>query len=162
MSVALAEQVKQHESKITAIVTDTISETFQTYFNIDCSALAKNMKDKKGENGIICRASFKNGSLAGAVFVTFDPHVLEKVSQVVYPPDQANSPESYESCAKEIANIVGMRVKSYLNENGYTLHMDIPSIDYEIENDEDDIHISFKVEHDNLYVDIHFNIIEKN
>ena len=60
----------------------------------------------------------------------------------------------------EIANIVGMRVRTYLNDHGYDLEMSIPSIAPLQKETDDDIYISFSVDERYLHIDIKFKIIE--
>ena len=138
------------------IVSETLRETFKTYFDIDIGNFHNNDQAQSLADGVVCKTVFKNGTASGAVFVSFEKPFLQIVSGMIYPPEAANTQESFHSCAAEIANIVSNRVKTYLNEQGYSLKMGIPSIEESADEDDDDINISFSVRERKLYVDILF------
>ncbi len=150
------ESLKAHEDEITGIVSETLRETFKTYFNIELGDYAN--KNSAGDiaDGVVCKTIFKNGTASGAVFVSFEKPFLQIVSGMIYPPEAANATESFHSCASEIANIVSNRVKTYLNDQGYSLKMGIPSIEESADETDDDINISFSVKEKKLFVDITF------
>ncbi len=150
------ETLKAHESEITAIVSKTLRDTFKTYFDIDLGDFANQDTAGNIPDGVVCKTEFKNGTASGAVFVSFEKPFLKIVSEMIYPPEAANTQESFQSCATEIANIVSNRVKTYLNEQGYSLKMGIPSIEPTTDKDDDDINISFSVREKKLFVDILF------
>ena len=155
----MLDNLKKHEKEIVGIVNDTVKETFRSYFNIDCDQL-KTPQTTGKNTGITCKAEFKNANSEGAVFVTIEEAILDKISSIIYPPDSAKMKESYQACAIEIANIVGMRVRTYLNDNGYDLEMSIPSIASLQKENDDDIYISFSIEDRYLHIDIKFKVIE--
>ena len=148
--------LKSHEDKITQIVSETLRDTFKTYFDIDIGKFQNQDQTGNLADGVVCKTVFKNGTASGAVFVSFEKPFLQIVSGMIYPPEAANTQESFHSCASEIANIVSNRVKTYLNDQGYSLKMGIPSIEETAEEDDDDINISFSVKEKKLFVDIIF------
>lgn len=150
------ESLKKHEDEITGIVSDTLRETFKTYFDLDIGSFTNQDGAGSIADGVVCKTVFKNGIASGAVFVSFEKPFLQIVSGMIYPPEAANSQESFHSCAAEIANIVSNRVKTYLNDQGYSLKMGIPSIEESADEADDDINISFSVKKKKLFVDIIF------
>lgn len=148
--------LRSHENEITTIVSETLRDTFKTYFDIDIGKFQNKSNDENIADGIVCKTVFQNGAASGAVFVSFEKPFLKIVSGMVYPPEAANTQESFHSCAAEIANIVSNRVKTYLNEQGYSLKMGIPSIEESADETDDDINISFSVRQRKLFVDIIF------
>ena len=62
----------------------------------------------------------------------FDSDLLHHLVDGAYGGDSSQNSDSYKDAACEIANIVCCRVKSVLNEHGYSLSMDLP---YSVEKD---------------------------
>jgi len=151
-----AKTLKAHEDEITNIVSQTLRDTFKTYFDIDIGKFQNKDNEDNIADGVVCKTVFKNGTASGAVFVSFEKPFLQIVSGMIYPPEAANTQESFHSCAAEIANIVSNRVKTYLNDQGYSLKMGIPSIEESADEDDEDINISFSVREKKLFVDIIF------
>lgn len=153
---ALEKTLLAHKEKIQEIVSDTLQITFKNYFNIDIYKsgiyAGKNLKD-----GIFCETHIADPANEAVVLISFEKPFLQELAKMVYPPAEADKSASMESCAKEIANIVTARVKTYLNESGYDLKIGIPSIVNTTELSTEDVKVSFFIEQSRLYVDIGFN-----
>lgn len=92
-------------------------------------------------------ARLEEGAAAGADFCfSFDQDLLEKAASGFYPGDQLQNPQIFEDIACAISNIVGSRIKTWLNDNGYDLSMGLPFVEHEIGGDlprQGTIHIHF-------------------
>ena len=152
--------LEEHKTKILSIVKETVRETFLSYFNLTCEEVEKLRAEEPNAEKITCETKIHNTKSECVVAVTIEENILEKISQIVYPPDIAKTKQAYESCVLEVANIVGMKVKTYLNENGFELKASIPTVSKVIKTEHDDIFISFSIEEEYLHVDIKLNLFE--
>lgn len=145
-----------HKEQIQGIVSDTLQLTFKNYFNIDIykggTQDVKNFKD-----GVYCETLITDPENSAVVLISFEKPFLEELAKIVYPPSEAKAAESIEACAKEIANIVTARVKTYLNESGYNLTIGIPSVVDNSTLSIEDVKVSFFIKDSRLFVDIGFN-----
>lgn len=148
--------LQDHEEEIGRIVTDVIKETFKSYFSINVTPADLATAMTQREDLVICEAVMHEDEAEGALYLSFDREALIRLAKIVYPPDVAQNREAFESCATEIANIVTIRVKNYLNDQGYNLKMDIPAIADMPANLTKSIHFLFSVEDKDLLVDVTF------
>lgn len=156
----MSNNLEEHKKKILSIVKETIKETFLSYFNLTCEEIEQLRSQEPDAEKITCETKIQNTTSECIVSVTIEENILEKISQIIYPPDQAKTQEAYESCVLEIANIVGMRVKTYLNECGFDLTASIPKVSNTFKSEYDDIYISFNIEEKHLHVDIKLNLLD--
>lgn len=152
----LEKTLLSHKEKIQEIVSDTLQITFKTYFDIDIYK-AGNQDTKSLKEGIYCETFIQDSKENAVVLISFEKPFLQELANIVYPPNEAKKSESVEACAKEIANIVTARVKTYLNESGYKLTLGIPSIVNTTELTTEDVKVSFFIHDSRLFVDIGFN-----
>lgn len=145
-----------HKEQIQEIVSDTLQLTFKSYFNIDIyKGGAQDIKNFR--EGVYCETLITDPENSAVVLISFDKPFLEELASIVYPPSEAKAVASIEACAKEIANIVTARVKTYLNESGYKLTIGIPSVVDTSKLTIEDVKVSFFIQDSRLFVDIGFN-----
>ena len=145
---------KDHENELIKIITDTVQETFHTYFQTDI--LFQNLPVPYGQQKepVIFEAIVHSGLVDGAVVMSFEKDALINLAKMVYPPELAPQKEALEGCAEEITNIVGTRVKNYLNEYDLNLHMNVPHLLNEYDGKRNFLHVSFVLVNNSLMVDV--------
>ncbi len=146
--------LKEHEEELIKIISTSVQETFHTYFNMDVGFQNLPVPYGKQKEPVICEALVHNETVDGAVIVSFEKDTLIKLTQIVYPPELAASKEALEGCAEEVANIVGTRVKNYLNDYNLNLHMEVPKVLALYDPKNNFLHLSFSIINNSMMVDL--------
>ncbi len=148
--------LKEHEDDLIRIITESIQETFQTYFQMDVGFQNLPVSVGQQKDPVICEAIVHNANdiIKGAIVVSFEKDTLIKLTQIVYPPEIALEQSSLDGCAEEISNIVGTRVKNYLNDYDMNLHMEVPKVMGEYDTKNNFLHVSFSVINNALVIDL--------
>lgn len=150
--------LKQHEDKIAQIVNRTLGDTFSHYFKTDINQ--ERLRPGSQLNDLVTAQTYIHDKTAsGLIFISIERNMLQRLSTAVFPPEMALSEAAIESCLTEISNIVCNRIKTYFNDNGYDMVMDIPTVTRESQNQIDNIQILFSVREDKLMVDIGFTSV---
>lgn len=149
--------LRDHSDRLKLVVEEAIRKTFSLYFGIDVDIEGRDLFVPV-HDGVLCRTRMYDARGAwGVIFIEMERAILRQMSEAVYPKGQVLSDDMVEACAVEITNIVCTRVKTYFNETGYDLSMDIPSVAEAGETLSDDIKFIFSVKNDKLVIDIGFS-----
>jgi hypothetical protein len=115
---------------VSDIVGKAVTGTFDTMFGREM-AHAGAASSVPAEGGISSHVSLTQGAALNVDFsFHFDAGLLHKIAEETYPEQARKIPMQMicEDMACAIANVVGSRVKAFLNGRGYDLSMDIPAI----------------------------------
>lgn len=145
---------KEHEDELIKIITDTVQETFQTYFQMDITFQNLPVAYGTQKEPVVFEAVVQGEIVDGAVIMSFEKEALVNLAKMVYPPDLAPTKEALDGCAEEITNIVGTRVKNYLNEYNLNLHMNVPHMLDDYDGKKNFLHVSFILVNNSLLVDV--------
>lgn len=151
-----AEFIKEHQSEISRVIVSVVRETFLSYFGLNiypdalaiCVGESAHNPNRVSYEAIVC-----GQVMTGSIVVTLEEGTLLKLSQIVYPPNIATERSAFEGCAEEIANIVGTRVKNFLNHYNLDLSMGTPKPRGTPAGTNNFIHMSFQVDKKPMFID---------
>ncbi len=146
--------LREHEEDLIKIITDAVEETFQTYFSVGVTFQNLPVPYGQQKDPVMYEAVVHNDIIDGAVIVSFETDTLKALTKIVYPPELALEKEAIDGCAEEIANIIGTRVKNYLNDYNLNLQMDVPHVMKEFDAKNNFLHISFAIINNSMIVDL--------
>lgn len=148
--------LKKFEPVLTGIIADAVSETFLSYFSVNISADKFPVRSGSQREPIVSEAVVSGDTGYGAIVVSFEREGLVHLAKAVFPPEIAEQKDALEGCAAEIANIVGTRVKNFLNDQGFGLQISTPVTRLHPSRDSSFLHVSFKIIDGSLTVDVIF------
>jgi hypothetical protein len=124
------DSIKNMKSDVSDVVAQAVTITFDTMFRM---GVARGGDDAKAgaetRRGICsCVTLTQGGTLDVDVRFRFDPKLLSGIAQENYPDESLDESALREDLACAIANIVGSRVKTFLNGKGFDLTMNLPFI----------------------------------
>lgn len=130
MTTPASDTLESMNSYVSDIVGKAVTGTFDTMFGREVAHTgAAASAAKAGE--ISSHVSLTQGAALNVDFsFHFDAALLHKIAEETYPEQARKMPMQMicEDMACAIANVVGSRVKAFLNGRGYDLSMDIPAI----------------------------------
>lgn len=151
----MTSRIKQYETQLGEIVNKSLTDTFVNYFKISINK--ETLKPGSQFDDLVTTQTYIHDvNLSGLIFISIERKMLVQLAAAVFPPDMAVTDPAIESCLTDISNIVCSRIKTYFNEIGYDMVMDIPSVTMRREKRLDNIQILFSVREDKLVVDIGF------
>lgn len=131
------ENIKNMKTDVSDVVAQAVTMTFDAMFQLGVARGAD-----EAETGLETRRGICSGvtlSQRGALDVDFrfrfSRNLLSDLAEDSYPGDMPDPDAIQEDLACAIANIVGSRVKTFLNGKGFDLTMNLPSI--RADNDDD-------------------------
>lgn len=128
----MTDNIKSMQSYVSDIVGKAMTGTFDTMFGREISqAGAGEGLGQAGNDDISSHVSLTQGAALNVDFsFHFDQKLLSAIAEETYPDQARKIPMQMicEDMACAIANVVGSRVKAFLNGRGYDLSMDIPAI----------------------------------
>ncbi|HYD17913.1 MAG TPA: hypothetical protein VEF76_05505 [Patescibacteria group bacterium] len=126
------DNLKSMNSYVSDIVGKAVMGTFDTMFGRSVTSARTGAGIKPPQDGEICsHVSLTQGAQLNVEFsFHFDETLLHRIAEETYPQQARNMPLQMicEDMACAIANVVGSRVKAFLNGRGYDLSMDIPGV----------------------------------
>lgn len=130
MTTAASDTLESMNAYVSDIVGKAVTSTFDTMFGREVAHTgAQKRVPQPGE--ISSHVSLTQGAALNVDFsFHFDAALLHKIAEETYPEQARKMPMQMicEDMACAIANVVGSRVKAFLNGRGYDLSMDIPAI----------------------------------
>lgn len=128
----MTDSIKNMQSYVSDIVGKAMTGTFDTMFGREISPVsAGEGLGSAGNDDISSHVSLTQGAALNVDFsFHFDQKLLTAIAEETYPDQARKIPMKMicEDMACAIANVVGSRVKAFLNGRGYDLSMDIPAI----------------------------------
>lgn len=142
------ESIRNMKGYVSDIVGKTVTGTFDTMFGREVTSSASGEGAPPGQNdpgqngaGISSHVRLTQGATLNVGFsFHFDESLLAAIAEETYPEQARKIPMKLicEDMACAIANVVGSRVKAFLNGHGYDLSMNIPSPGADNDAGEDD------------------------
>ncbi|MBL8712964.1 MAG: hypothetical protein JNM12_08695 [Alphaproteobacteria bacterium] len=138
MTASASDTLESMNAYVSDIVGKAVTGTFDTMFGreiahtdtaADMAAHAGAAQPPAGE--ISSHVSLTQGAALNVDFsFHFDAEFLHRIAEETYPEQARKIPMQMicEDMACAIANVVGSRVKAFLNGRGYDLSMDIPAV----------------------------------
>ncbi len=130
MTKPAADTLESMNTYVSDIVGKAVTGTFDTMFGREM-AHAGATPATPAEGGITSHVSLTQGAALNVGFsFHFDAGLLHRIAEETYPEQARKIPMQMicEDMACAIANVVGSRVKAFLNGRGYDLSMDIPAV----------------------------------
>lgn len=125
------DSIRNMKAYVSDIVGKTMTGTFDTMFGREITATDAGEGAAHGGGMDICsQVSLTQGVSLNVDFsFHFDEKLLSEIAEETYPEQARKIPMKMicEDMACAIANVVGSRVKAFLNGQGYDLSMNIPS-----------------------------------
>ncbi len=110
-------------------IIDQVEKTFSIMFNVKVQSI-DNIYVSFNDDDMVAKVEMHQNDVDVVLRFIFPRPLLKPLLLKIYPPAMATHEVAYEDAACEIANIVCNGVKTFLNQNGYKLLMQIPKIDY--------------------------------
>lgn len=128
----MTDSIKNMKTYVSDIVGKAMTGTFDTMFGRELTTAGRGDGAATASNDdISSHVSLSQGAALNVDFIFhFDPKLLAAIAEETYPDQAKTIPMQLicEDMACAIANVVGSRVKAFLNGRGYDLAMDIPAI----------------------------------
>ncbi len=128
----MTDTIKNMKTYVSDIVGKAMTGTFDTMFGREItSSGAGEGAGAAGNDDISSHVSLTQGAALNVDFsFHFDQQLLTAIAEETYPDQARKIPMKMicEDMACAIANVVGSRVKAFLNGRGYDLSMDIPAV----------------------------------
>lgn len=126
------ESIKNMKGHVSDLVDKTVTGTFDTMFGREVMSNASGEGASAAGNGmgIASHVRLTQGAALNVGFsFHFDEGLLAAIAEETYPEQARKIPMKLicEDMACAIANVVGSRVKAFLNGHGYDLSMNIPA-----------------------------------
>lgn len=126
------ESIKNMKEHVSDIVGKTVTGTFDTMFGREITNSTSGEGAPPARNGgdICSHVRLTQGAALNVGFsFHFDESLLAAIAEETYPEQARKIPMKMicEDMACAIANVVGSRVKAFLNGHGYDLSMNIPA-----------------------------------
>lgn len=118
------------QGEISGVVEDTVIETFNGMFGqrVVAAAVRKASEPEPERKVYACLLLDQKMDVSANFCFSFDDRLLSLTAANFYPGEEAAKPSVREDIACAVANIVGSRVKTFLNKNGYNFEMTIPFV----------------------------------
>jgi hypothetical protein len=130
MTTPAADTLESMNTYVSDIVGKAVTGTFDTMFGREVAHTGATAHvPQAGE--ISSHVSLTQGAALNVDFsFHFDAGLLHRIAEETYPEQARKIPMQMicEDMACAIANVVGSRVKAFLNGRGYDLSMDIPAV----------------------------------
>ena len=130
MTSPASDTLESMNTYVSDIVGKAVTGTFDTMFGREVAHTGDaGSAPKAGE--ISSHVSLTQGAALNVDFsFHFDAELLHRIAEETYPEQARKIPMQMicEDMACAIANVVGSRVKAFLNGRGYDLSMDIPAV----------------------------------
>ena len=118
------------QGEISGVVEETVVETFNGMLGQKVVTAAVQRPAKPGPTHKVyaCLLLDQQKDISANFCFTFDDQLLSMTASNFYPGDEAVKASVREDIACAVANIVGSKVKTYLNKQGYDFEMTIPFV----------------------------------
>lgn len=144
------DNIRDMKSFVSDIVGRTMTDTFDTMFGRDISGWKSGDGLAGGDNQDICsRVTLAQGAVQVEFRFQFAQDLLLAIANESYSVDTLKLPIDAvcEDMACAVANVVGSRVKAFLNGRGYDFEMDIPivtGVQGDASNEDGSAHLNFR------------------
>jgi len=131
MTTPAADTLESMNTYVSDIVGKAVTGTFDTMFGREVAHTGKPTGQASRDGQISSHVSLTQGAALNVDFsFHFDAGLLHRIAEETYPEQARKIPMQMicEDMACAIANVVGSRVKAFLNGRGYDLSMDIPAV----------------------------------
>lgn len=143
-----AKDLDAARAKITAVVEDSVVETFTTMFGQDVTAEGvRKMNVAHGRKSVYSAVKLHQGDVHVEFCFHFDFDLLFRVAALLFSAEDLEKTPVHEDVACEIANIVCSKVKAFLNDGGFDTEMGFPYVpghdENHLVNNPDMVHMHF-------------------
>lgn len=118
------------QGEISDVVEDTVVETFNGMLGQKVVTAAVQRPAEPGPEHKVyaCLLLDQEKDVSANFCFSFDDQLLSMTAANFYPGDEAAKPSVREDIACAVANIVGSKVRTFLNKHGYNFEMTIPFV----------------------------------
>jgi len=141
-------------SGLSSIIEESVSQTLETLFHVHADSYQLGHSTYVPSDAFVCRADLKEAGNMVSLFFSFDEALLRTLLKDLYSADMLQDPHTFSDAASEIANIVGGQVKSYLNQKGHNLLLDIPFRLEALPARGEFTHVHFSIDNTHLVIDV--------
>jgi hypothetical protein len=125
----MKDRMAAYRSQITSIVVSSIIDTFNGMLQQHIIAMPHNSPSTIGPDmAVHACVSLAEKNFQAEFYFSFDRALLLLTANAFYEKDRGNQPAVQEDIACAVANIVGGKVKTFLNHHGYEFEMGIPFV----------------------------------
>lgn len=140
----------------------SMKTTLNSMFNVEIAGTERGAFRKLREDDYLCTTDLIQDGTCARLRLSFDRQMMQELVARVFPAEDLQDDSIYESAAREVANVVGSNLKTFLNERGYDLAMGIPTVlskrDFEKNQASLENFIFMKLPRDKDVVGLSFNI----
>ena len=112
---------------IAQIISTSVTTTMETLFNVSID-VCENMQQESSADYVVCCGDLVQDDAHATLMFLFDLNLIKLLVHRTFAAEDLENAEMYESAALEVVNIIGNKLKSYLNVRGYKLEMVIPYV----------------------------------
>jgi CheY-specific phosphatase CheX len=141
----MKDQMAAYRSQISSVVVSSVIDTFNMMLRQNVTAMAVRTPRAPGpDTGVYACVRLDQKNLTADFYFSFDRSLLLLTAAAFYEAEKGKQPDIHEDIACAVANIVGGKVKTFLNRQGYAFEMGIPFVAKPgVSGTEDAIHVHF-------------------
>ncbi|MEZ0224748.1 MAG: hypothetical protein ACAH83_09365 [Alphaproteobacteria bacterium] len=141
----MKDKMAAYKSQISSVVVSSVIDTFNLMLRQNVTAMALRSPRPPGPDmAVYACVKLDQEDLSANFYFSFDRSLLMMTAAAFYEKDKDKQPGIQEDIACAVANIVGGKVKAFLNRQGYAFDMGIPFVAKQGEQgSEDAVHVHF-------------------
>lgn len=125
----MKDKMAAHRSQISSVVVSSVIDTFNLMLRQNVSAMAARSPRPPGPDmAVYACVRLSQEDLSANFYFSFDRNLLVLTAAAFYEKERGRQPGVQEDIACAVANIVGGKVKTFLNREGYDFDMGVPFV----------------------------------
>ena len=125
----MKDKMAAYRGQISSVVVSSVIETFNQMLHQNVTAMPVRAPRQPGPDmAVFACVRLDQKDLQADFYFSFDRSLLLLTATAFYEQDRSKQPAVQEDIACAVANIVGGKVKTFLNEQGYEFDMGIPFV----------------------------------
>jgi hypothetical protein len=141
----MKDKMAAYRSQISSVVVSSVVDTFNLMLRQNVTAMATRSPRPPGPDmGVHACVKLEQENLSANFYFSFDRNLLMLTAAAFYEKERGQQQGIQEDIACAVANIVGGKVKTFLNRQGYEFEMGVPFVAKPGESGSDDaVHVHF-------------------
>lgn len=125
----MKDKMAAYRSQISSVVVSSVIDTFNLMLRQNVTAMAVRTPRPPGPDmAVYACVTLDQKDLRADFYFSFDRSLLLLTAAAFYEQERGRQPAIQEDIACAVANIVGGKVKTFLNREGYNFEMGIPFV----------------------------------
>lgn len=125
----MKDKMAAHRSQISSVVVSSVIDTFNLMLRQNVTAMATRSPRPPGPDmAVYACVKLNQDKLSANFYFSFDRNLLMLTAAAFYENDRGKQQGIQEDIACAVANIVGGKVKTFLNRQGYEFEMGVPFV----------------------------------